>query len=290
MSEWKEKTLGEVVTFQRGHDLPQTQFNGGQYPIVGSNGIIGYHDQYTTEENGITIGRSGNIGNPFFIESKFWAHNTTLYVKKFHDSYPKFVYYLLKTISFQNLNSGSAVPSLNRNYIHPFPVTIPDYEEQKQIAAVLTSLDNKIENLRQQNQTLEQIAQTLFKHWFIDFEFPNDNGEPYKSSGGEMIPSELGDIPAGWRVGKLSDEFDILMGQSPPGSSYNEIKEGMIFFQGRTDFGFRFPATRLYTTERGSYASSPDYQEWVEKFAARDAVRELTKMANRIRDLLSDSA
>ena len=95
MSEWKETILGEIVTFQRGHDLPKSKFVEGPYPIIGSNGIIGYHNEYTTEANGITIGRSGNIGNPFFIETKFWAHNTTLYVKKFHNSDPKFVYYLL---------------------------------------------------------------------------------------------------------------------------------------------------------------------------------------------------
>ncbi len=117
MSEWREATLGEIVTFQRGHDLPKTKFKDGPYPILGSNGIIGYHDEFTTESPGITIGRSGNIGNPFFIDTNFWAHNTTLYVRKFHDSYPKFVYYFLKTLNFQNLNSGSAVPSLNRNWL-----------------------------------------------------------------------------------------------------------------------------------------------------------------------------
>lgn len=250
MSEWKEITLGEIVTFQRGHDLPQTEFEGGEYPIISSYGILGYHNKYTTLKDGVTIGRSGNsIGKPFYIESNFWAHNTTLYVKKFHNSYPKFVFYLLKTINFRALDSGSAVPSLNRNYIHPLPLSIPEYLEQKRIANVLSCLDAKIENLRRQNETLEQIAQTLFKHWFIDFEFPNADGKPYKSSGGAIVALELGEIPDGWRVGKLGDEFEIIMGQSPAGSSFNEDKQGMVFFQGRTDFGFRFPTVRLYTTE-----------------------------------------
>jgi type I restriction enzyme, S subunit len=97
--------------------------------------------------------------------------------------------------------------------------------------------------------SLEKIARSIFKHWFIDFEFPNADGKPYKSSGGAMVRSDLGDIPEGWQVGKLSDEFEIIMGQSPAGSSFNEEKQGMIFFQGRTDFGFRFPTVRLYTTE-----------------------------------------
>jgi type I restriction enzyme S subunit len=212
MSEWKETTLGQLVTFQRGHDLSQTQFEEGKYPIIGSNGIIGYHNKFTTRKNGITIGRSGNIGSPFYIEEDFWAHNTTLYVKEFHNSYPKFVYYLLKTFNFQNFNSGSAVPSLNRNYIHPYPVYVPDYDEQVKIAAVLSCLDRKISNLRQQNETLERIAQTLFKHWFVDFEFPNEDGKPYRSSGGEMVRSELGEIPAGWRVGTMADIIEVRDG------------------------------------------------------------------------------
>ena len=205
MSEWKETTLGQLVTFQRGHDLSQTQFKEGIYPIVGSNGIIGYHNEFTTKKNGITIGRSGNIGNPFYIDEDFWAHNTTLYVKEFHNSHPKFIYYLLKTLDFQSFNSGSAVPSLNRNYIHPYLLNAPDYDEQVKIADVLSSLDRKISNLRQQNKTLEKIAQTLFKHWFVDFEFLNEDGKPYKSSGGEMVRSELGEIPAGWQVGELGN-------------------------------------------------------------------------------------
>ena len=217
MSDWKETTLGEIVTFQRGHDLVQTEFEGGEYPIVSSYGILGYHNQYTTSKDGVTIGRSGNsIGKPFYIASNFWAHNTTLYVKKFHNSFPKFVFYLLKTINFKALDSGSAVPSLNRNYIHPLPLIVPEYPEQKRIADVLSCLDAKIDNLRRQNETLEAIAKTLFKHWFIDFEFPNADGKPYKSSGGGMWRSAIGDIPEGWQVGKLGDIALFKNGQSPP--------------------------------------------------------------------------
>ncbi len=213
MSEWKETTLGGLVTFQRGHDLPMSKVIEGKYPIMGSNGIIGYHNEYTTKAPSVTIGRSGNIGNAFLIKEDFWAHNTTLYAKEFHDSDPYFVYYLVKNLKFNRFNSGSAVPSLNRNFIHPIPLNAPDLPEQKAIAAVLTCLDDKIELLRQQNQTLEKIAETLFKHWFVDFEFPNEDGKPYKSSGGKMLDSlsacdaqagELGKIPDGWRIDKLN--------------------------------------------------------------------------------------
>ena len=78
MSEWKTYTLGDLVTFQRGHDLTKIENVDGIYPVAGSNGIIGYHNAFTTKAPGITIGRSGNIGNPYYYEKDFWAHNTTL--------------------------------------------------------------------------------------------------------------------------------------------------------------------------------------------------------------------
>ena len=96
------------------------------------------------------------------------------------------------------------------------------------------------------NTTLEAIGQAIFKHWFVDFEFPNEEGKPYKSSGGEMVETEQGEVPVGWRFGTLGDICDITLGQSPPGKNYNETWEGMPFYQGNRDFGFRFPARRVY--------------------------------------------
>src|SRR3989338_6129204 len=139
---WKECALGDLVTFQRGHDLSKAHFKQGPYPIAGSNGVIGYHSDFTTKGPGITIGRSGNIGGASYYESDFWAHNTTLFVKKFHGCDPKFIYYLLKSIDLTGHNSGSAVPSLNRNYIHPVRVFIPtDPDIQRKIAKILSDLE-----------------------------------------------------------------------------------------------------------------------------------------------------
>ena len=192
MSEWKKYRLGELVTFQRGYDLPKTEFVNGIYPIAGSNGIIGYHDKFTTKAPSFTVGRSGNIGTPIFYNDDFWAHNTVLYAKEIHCN-PKFIYYLLKTIDFKHLNSGSAVPSLNRNYIHPIEILAPDLPTQTQIASILTSFDDKIELLGQMNQTLETIAQTIFKEWFVNFNFPGFDGELVEG------------LPKGWRKGKVKD-------------------------------------------------------------------------------------
>lgn len=168
MGEWKEYKLGEVLTFQRGYDLPKSEMNGGDIPVAGSNGVIGYHNQYTTKGPGITIGRSGNIGVPRFYEDNFWAHNTTLFVKDFHGNDEKFMYYFLQTVDFTQFNTGSAVPSLNRNHIHELSIFIPPLKEQERIASILSSLDDKIDLLHRENKTLEAMAETLFRKWFIE--------------------------------------------------------------------------------------------------------------------------
>ncbi len=167
MTEWKEYKLGEIVTFQRGHDLPKDKMIDGGVPVAGSNGIIGYHNQFTKEGPGVTIGRSGNIGIPHYYPNAYWAHNTVLYIIDFKGNDAKFMYYLLKTFDFTQLNTGSAVPSLNRNHIHELPVSIPDVPTQRRIAATLSSLDDKIDLLHRENATLEQMAETLFRQWFV---------------------------------------------------------------------------------------------------------------------------
>jgi type I restriction enzyme S subunit len=168
MSEWKEYKLGEVVTFQRGFDLPKDKMRNGEYPVAGSNGVIGWHSEYTTKGPGVTIGRSGNIGTPHFYKSNYWAHNTSLFVKDFKGNNSLFIYYFLKTIDFKQLNTGSAVPTLNRNHVHDLQVLVPPIDEQKRIAGVLSSLDDKIDLLNRENATLEDLAETLFRHYFIE--------------------------------------------------------------------------------------------------------------------------
>jgi type I restriction enzyme S subunit len=156
------------VKFQRGHDLTVQNICNGDYPVAGSNGIIGYHDAFTTQGPGVTLGRSGNsIGVVHYYNKNFWAHNTTLYSTEFIDSYPKYIYYFLKEIDFTSFNTGSAVPSLNRNHIHSLKVKTPPLPEQKAIAAVLSSLDDKIDLLHRQNATLEAMAEALFRQWFV---------------------------------------------------------------------------------------------------------------------------
>ena len=175
--QWQEVRLGEVAYFQRGYDLPKTQMRKGIYPVAGSNGIIGYHDVATTKAPCITIGRSGNIGKPKFYNKDFWAHNTALFVKDFFGNNEKFIFYLLKTMDFSNLNSGSAVPTLNRNYIHNLQILLPPLKVQQQIAEILSSFDDKIDLLHRQNKTLESLALTLFRHYTTNKELDSVIGD-----------------------------------------------------------------------------------------------------------------
>ena len=166
--DWSEKRLGNIITLQRGHDLSKHNMLDGNIPVVGSNGIIGYHNAATTKAIGVTMGRSGNLGNTYLHRTDFWAHNTTLYVKDFKDNDKIFIYYLLKNIDFKSFNVGSAVPTLNRNHVHPLKISLPTLPEQKAIASVLSSIDDKIDLLHRQNNTLESIAETIFRKWFIE--------------------------------------------------------------------------------------------------------------------------
>lgn len=202
MSEWKESTLGDELVVQRGHDLPKLSMVEGQYPVCSSSGVLGYHNSYTHDGDGLTIGRSGHgIGKVFYYQEPFWAHNTVLYVKDFKGNFPKFFYYFLKNLDFTTFNTGSAIPSLNRNHLYLLNIKLPVLEEQKALASVLSSLDDKIDLLHRQNKTLEAMAETLFRQWFIedakeDWELESlgnhiqsVNGVSYKSS--ELSPSNV---------------------------------------------------------------------------------------------------
>ena len=150
MGKWKICELGNLIKFQRGHDLPKSKMVAGKYPVVGSNGIIGWHNEYTTEAPSITVGRSGNVGNPFIYYGRSWSHNTTLYIKEYKNTDPVFIYYFLKTLNLSNYAGGSAVPTLNRNHIHTLKVSVPEtIEEQHNIGMFLKLFDDKIQqNIR----------------------------------------------------------------------------------------------------------------------------------------------
>jgi type I restriction enzyme S subunit len=140
--EWKSVTLVDVIQLQRGHDLPTPQRRHGTVPILGSFGVTGWHDTARDSAPGVSIGRSGaSIGTATYINEDYWPLNTVLYVTDFRGNDPRWVYYLLDWIDFSGHNSGSAQPSLNRNYLAKIPVSLPSVREQRAIADVLSTIE-----------------------------------------------------------------------------------------------------------------------------------------------------
>ena len=147
--------------------------------------------------------------------------------------------------------------TLNLGDVARLPIVLPPVRERRAIAHILGTLDDKIDLNRRMSETLEAMARALFKSWFVDFDpvrakaEGRDPGLPKPLADlfpARLVDSVLGEIPEGWGVGCVDDDFELTMGQSPPGETYNEREQGLPFFQGSTDFGFRFPTRRIYCT------------------------------------------
>lgn len=212
--------LNEFITLQRGFDLPSNKRISGSVPVVASTGIAGYHNEIKVKAPGVVIGRSGSIGGGQYIEKDFFPLNTTLYVKDFKGHYPRFIYYLLKSIDFTSFNVGTGVPTLNRNHLSSILISDLGIDKEKEIANILGSLDQKIQLNIQINQTLEQIAQALFKSWFVDFD-PVRAKVQALSDGLSLEQAELAAMQA--ITGKTPEELTALSQAQP--DRYAELAE-----------------------------------------------------------------
>jgi type I restriction enzyme S subunit len=208
--EWKEKRIGDEIELCYGKGLPATKRKMGKIPVFGSNGVVGYHNEFLVKGPGVIIGRKGSVGEVKFSTESFWPIDTTYFLKLKDKGDIRFWYYFLLTLKLNKMNTHSAVPGLNRDTVLQVKRRIPEFIEQQEIAKILSNLDLKIEVNQRMNRTLEAIGQAIFERWFVDFEFPNEEGKPYKSSGGEFVYNEkLGrEIPKKWKV-KTLDEISL---------------------------------------------------------------------------------
>ena len=217
------------------------------------NGLMSVDDERAGDnllkENDIVFARTGNsTGRTYFYDGRDGELVYAGFLIKFSlDSEkvnPRILKYYTHSQPYydwvRSFDTGGTRGNINAKAFGAMPITLPPRHQQDKIVEILKSLDDKIELNRRINANLEAQAQALFRSWFVDF-------EPFRD--GPFVNSELGKIPQGWKVGTLSEVADITMGQSPKGSSYNEEGDGIIFYQGRADFGNRFPSIRLYTTE-----------------------------------------
>ena len=251
--------LSELIEIKNGKD--HKSLCDGPYPVFGSGGVMRYVSEYLYDKPSVLLPRKGTLDNIQYCDTPFWTVDTLYYTEvntKFVNPY--YLYRYLRLLDLSKLDTGTGVPSMTFDSYYGIRVTLPSVEEQNKIAHILQSLDKKIDINRQINDNLEAMAKQLYDYWFVQFDFPNEEGKPYKSSGGKMVWNEKlkREIPEGWNDGCFSDIANITMGQSPDGSSYNEDSKGVIFYQGSTDFGIRFPSVRMYTTAPTRFAKQGD--------------------------------
>lgn len=203
MSEWRELKLGDVLTLQRGYDLPERERREGLIPIISSSGVTGYHDSARVPGPGVVIGRYGTLGEVHYTKGDYWPLNTSLYVRDFKNNHPRFISYLLKTLNYGQQNAAGAVPGVNRNYLHLLPVRIPDMESQTRIASVLSSYNDLIENNSKRIRVLEEMARSIFREWFVALRYP---GHP------ETADSALARAPESWATVPVSETGHYVNG------------------------------------------------------------------------------
>ncbi len=262
MGEWKEYKLGELTT-KIGSGATPTGGDNSYKPegisLIRSQNVIDFQFSYnglafidnvqadalrnvTVESGDVLLNITGDsVARACKVPERVLPARVNQHVaiiradkKKLDGNYLLYNLQAKKVYLLSISEIGATRRALTKGILEDLDITVPPLPEQKSIASILSSLDDKIDLLHRQNKTLEALAEALFRQWFVE------------------------EAEEGWETGTIEDEFDFTMGQSPPGSSYNEDGKGMVFFQGRTDFGFRFPEPRVYTTEPNRLAKKFD--------------------------------
>ena len=211
--------LGDVIELVYGKSLPQRSRVSGRFPVFGSNGQVDMHNKYLVGGPGIIVGRKGSVGEVIWSKQDFWPIDTTYYVKlKNPDDDLRYWYYVLKTLGLNKLNSHSAIPGLNRDVAYIKQVTLRSTLEQEKIANILGSLDEKIELNRHMNETLEQLGQALFRHYFVDKTKRGNNiqtlplGERIRPKRGKSLQSK----------NMIDGNIPVISGGLKPAGSHNK--------------------------------------------------------------------
>jgi len=316
-SEWPKVSVAEVCNVYLGGTPKRSDpsYWGGSIKWATAKDIAGCATRYlvSTEEaitkkgikesaakildkDTIVITARGTVGALCMLGEPM-SFNQTCYglVGKKNKITQHYLYYALKSAISQmhSLSYGTVFNTITMKTFEDIEISLPPLPEQRAIAHILGTLDDKIELNRKMNQTLEAMAQAIFESWFVDFDPVIDNalkaGKPIPDSlakraakrkqvldkvrqndypplpkeiadlfPDEFEDSEIGPIPRGWKVSTIGAEFELTMGQSPPGRTYNEDGKGLPFFQGRKDFGFRYPSKRVFCTEPKRIAEQGD--------------------------------
>ena len=234
VSNWHKTTLGDLLSFSNGKSSPERS-DDLPHPVYGSNGIIGFSDKTNADPNTIIVGRVGTYCGSLQYSSRMcWVTDNAIRANATSGNNAKFIFYLLQTLQLNDWQTGSGQPLLNQSILSSIPVTVPDPTEQRAIAHILGTLDDKIELNRRMNETLEEMARALFKSWFVDFDpvrakmEGRDPGLPKHLADlfpNRLVDSELGPIPEGWKVKALVELIELAYGKA---LKVDNRKDGII--------------------------------------------------------------
>ena len=209
--------LSELIVIKNGRD--HKDLPNGDYPVFGSGGIMRYVNSYLYDKPSVLLPRKGSLSNIQYSDTPFWTVDTLYYTEINEELVsPYYLYRYLRLLDMSRLDSGTGVPSMTFDSYYNINVFLPNIEEQRRVASILQKIDAKIALNHQINDNLEAMARQLYDYWFVQFDFPNEEGKPYKSNSGAMVWNEKlkREIPQGLDTPKIGDiEKNIITGKTP---------------------------------------------------------------------------
>ena len=271
--------LSDLVKIKNGKD--HKMLSNGKYPVLGSGGIMRYVDKFLYDKPSVLLPRKGTLDNIQYCDVPFWTVDTLYYTEVNTDlANPYYLYRHLSLLDLRNLDSGTGVPSMTFDNYYGLKIFLPNIKEQTKIARILQTLDKKITINRQINQNLEAMAKQLYDYWFVQFDFPDENGRPYKSSGGKMVWNEKlkREIPENWHSDNICLIADILSGGTPSKQINEYWNCGHIPFFGPTDYNgsmFQLQTADKITESGLQHCSSSLFEENTIIITARGSIGKL---------------
>lgn len=196
--------LRDLLTIHNGKDY--RKLNNGKIPVYGTGGLMTYVDDFLYEGESILLPRKGTLDNIMYVSGRFWTVDTMYWtIVNSKKVYPKYLYYYLSLLDLSAKNTGSALPSMTYDSYYDLDIELPEINYQIKLADYISNLDSKIANNNAISKELESMAKTIYDYWFLQFEFPDKDGKPYKSNGGKMVWNDQlkQEIPEGWKVNSL---------------------------------------------------------------------------------------
>ena len=275
----KEYKLSQLLEIKNGKD--HKELPNGDYPVFGSGGVMRYVNEYLYDKPSILLPRKGSLNNIQYCDVPFWTVDTLYYTEVNEKiACPYYLYNYLCLLDLSGLDTGTGVPSMTFDSYYNIKVLLPEIEEQKRVASVLQNLDHKIALNRQINDNLEEMAKQLYDYWFVQFDFPNEEGKPYKSSGGAMVWNEKlkREIPQGWYADNICKIANILSGGTPSKAVDDYWNNGTIPFFGPTDYNgnvFQIKTADHITQKGLEHCASFLFEEGIVIITARGSIGKL---------------